>query len=176
MVIEIDFDKIKIRAIKPTDGSLLKEFENKIIAENLLISRKDKRTTEECNLMVNHMYKDVEKGRGVVLIAEYQDRIVGLSSMYFLRQKSGHIGDFGIMLDKNFRYQGLGYKLSQSLINMGKEKLDGLDLIQLGVFAENKPAIKLYEKLGFKVVARIPNKFKYENRYFEEILMHLCLN
>lgn len=176
MVIEIDLDKIKIRAIKPTDGSLLKEFENKIIAENLLISRKDKRTLEECNWMAKHMYQDVEKGSGVVLIAEYQDRIVGLSSMFFLRQKSGHIGDFGIMLDKDFRHQGFGYKLSQSLINMGKEKLDGLDLIQLGVFAENKPAIKLYEKLGFKVVARIPNKFKYENRYFEEILMHLWLN
>jgi len=176
MVNKIDLDKIKIRAIKATDGSLLKEFENKIIAENLLISRKDKRTTEECNLMANHMYQDLEQGRGVVLIAEYQDRIVGLSSMFFLRQKSGHIGDFGIMLDKNFRHLGLGFKLSQSLINMGKEKLDGLDLIQLGVFAENKPAIKLYENLGFKVVARIPNKFKYENRYFEEILMHLCLN
>ncbi len=176
MVIEIDLDKIKIRAIKPTDGSLLKEFENKIIAENLLISRKDKRTLEECNSMVKHMYQDLEKGSGMVLIAEYQDRIVGMSSMFLLRQKSRHIGEFGIMLDKDFRYQGLGHKLSQSLINMGKKNLDGLDLIQLGVFAENKPAIKLYEKLGFKVVARIPNKFKYENRYFEEILMHLWLN
>ena len=171
----MDLNKIVLRAIEPTDSSRMMDFENKIISENIMISRKDLRTLEECTWNAKHMCQDMEKGRGAVLIAEYQDKIVGYSAVFFLRQKSEHIGDFGIMLDKNFRNQGLGTKLSHALIQAAKEKMDGLELIQLGVFAENKPAISLYKKLGFKEVARIPKKYKYNNRYDDEVIMHLWL-
>jgi RimJ/RimL family protein N-acetyltransferase len=41
----------------------------------------------------------------------------------------------------------------------------------LTAFAENKPAIGLYEKHGFKQVGKIPNALFRKNSYSDEIIM-----
>lgn len=47
--------------------------------------------------------------------------------------------------------------------------------IELGVFANNAKAIKLYEQLCFKKIGFIPDAIKGAGKYFDEETMYLQL-
>ncbi len=60
-------------------------------------------------------------------------------------------GEYGILLgDKSFWGKGVGFEISQAVIHFCFNGILKLRKINLGVRAENKPAIKLYSKLGFE--------------------------
>ena len=51
-------------------------------------------------------------------------------------------------------------------------KLNGFELLELGVFEDNEPAIHLYEKLGFVKYGIQPRAFKLKDgTYRDEIIM-----
>jgi len=45
----------------------------------------------------------------------------------------------------------------------------------LEVYVNNEPAIKLYKKMGFKRVARIPKHIQYKGKLIDEFIMQLEL-
>lgn len=63
-----------------------------------------------------------------------------------------HAGSLGISVLPEYRGQGIGLKLMEAALKAAKEK--GLTRIELSVFTDNLPAIKLYEKMGFKCEGR----------------------
>lgn len=79
----------------------------------------------------------------------------------------GHIC-FWVILDElhllnlsvhpDFRRQGFGEKLARFVLQSGREK--GARKASLEVRAGNKPAIGLYEKIGFKVAAIRPGYYR----------------
>jgi ribosomal protein S18 acetylase RimI-like enzyme len=58
------------------------------------------------------------------------------------------IGLFDIVIDSQYRNQGFGKLLIENILKWGKSK--GADRAYLQVLADNAPAIRLYEKVGFK--------------------------
>ncbi|WP_271782863.1 GNAT family N-acetyltransferase [Aquimarina algiphila] len=76
-------------------------------------------------------------------------KIVGIASLCSYKVISGHKGWIeDVVVDLDYRGQGIGEKLIQKLISTGKEK--GLTEIYLFTENEKKAAIRLYLKLGFK--------------------------
>lgn len=59
-----------------------------------------------------------------------------------------HIGLFDITVDKQYRNQGLGKILVENILRWGKNK--GAETGYLQVLIDNTPAIRLYEKIGFR--------------------------
>ena len=175
MDFSIPFKNINIRPLSPKDGQQMKQFEDNLLTEDLFISRKIARNSKQWKSMVENMSQDIENHCGVVLVAVKDDQIVGQSQIFLHSQKSIHIGEFGILLGKNFRSQGFGTKLAQLVIQLAFEQLRSLECVNLGVFANNNPALALYKKLGFKEVANIPKKFKHNDQYSNEIIMQLWL-
>lgn len=53
-------------------------------------------------------------------------------------------------------------------------KKHGLKRIELGVFEFNKPAQKLYQKLGYQEIGRIENFTYYEGNMWSDIRMEKC--
>lgn len=79
-----------------------------------------------------------------------------------------HSGGIGIMIHKDYQNMGVGTALMEALLDVADNWLM-LIRVELGVFEDNKRAIHLYEKLGFKKkglkrLAAIRNG-KYENEY-----------
>jgi len=60
------------------------------------------------------------------------------------------LGLFDIVVDPAFRHHGLGKKIVSSLMQWGKQ--NGAKTAYLQVLSNNIPAIRLYEKLGFKEI------------------------
>ena len=78
------------------------------------------------------------------------EEVVGWCDISSLRHEGfGHCGSLGMGVQRDFRGRGIGTRLIERTIDKAKEM--GLERIELDVFASNRPAIKLYEKLGFVV-------------------------
>lgn len=60
----------------------------------------------------------------------------------------GYVGLFDIVTDEAYRQRGFGVQLMLNLLNWGKE--NGASQAYLQVRPDNQPALRLYEKLGFR--------------------------
>lgn len=90
------------------------------------------------------------------------------------RARIAHQCDFAISVKKKFWGIGVGTSLMMEMINFAKET-NKIEIIHLGVKADNIPAIKLYEKMGFETIGVYKNFFKINGNYSDEILMNLYL-
>lgn len=126
-------------------------------------------TGKPANHSLEEISSIVEQPNLFVLAAfdTYYDKLVGMASlkvvdtrMFTQNYESGFIGD--VVVDENYRGLGIAKKLMETLIDMAK----GLELVHLSLTSNpNNPkrtaAIKLYEKLGFKLIGQINNSNYY---------------
>jgi RimJ/RimL family protein N-acetyltransferase len=91
-----------------------------------------------------------------------------LSTPY--RERISHRGDVAMSVLKEFWRFGVGTYLMHEIIEFAK-KSGKLEILHLGVKADNLSAIKLYEKIGFREIGRVPKFFKINGKYYDEILM-----
>jgi putative acetyltransferase len=111
----------------------------------------------------------------IALVAEHQDKIVGWGSIY----KSSHprwkgLGDLGIYLHQDFHNVGLGTAMTERLLQLAKD--EKMHRIELTVVGENKIALRLYEKFGFKAEGVSKDAFYgQDGKYHDIINMGLIL-
>ena len=111
------------------------------------------RVTEERKRSMGKLLKD--KGC-LVLVAEVGEggkgKLVGNLTMtrYGDVKKSEHVRVLGMLVVDGYREMGVGTKLMEHALRWAEAK-KGVEKVSLGVFSENKRALRLYEKFGFKV-------------------------
>jgi ribosomal protein S18 acetylase RimI-like enzyme len=72
-----------------------------------------------------------------------------------------------------YRRQGIGEALLRACI--AKAKVKGITRIELEARADNVPAIRLYEKLGFVHETLKRNAMRFDGVYFDSVQMSLLL-
>lgn len=73
--------------------------------------------------------------------------------------RSDHIANSAYMIASGYRGKGLGTLLVQASLHMAKHL--GFRAMQFNnVLSQNQVAIKLYEKLGFRIIGSIPSQLK----------------
>ncbi|MEO8559907.1 MAG: GNAT family N-acetyltransferase, partial [Rhodospirillales bacterium] len=83
-----------------------------------------------------------------LFVADAENTIVGWCDIGGMAKPgTTHCGVLGMGLLPAWRGQGLGRKLAEAAL--AKATAIGLERVQLDVYADNAPAIALYEKLGF---------------------------
>lgn len=88
--------------------------------------------------------------------------------------KMRHRCSIGICLKERYWGLGIGKLLMQEQIRCAKKM--GYEQMELGVFADNERAQRLYEKLGFEKWGEIKNAFRLKDgTYRNEIQMGLFL-
>ena len=100
------------------------------------------------------------------------DRAVGNCSIsrYGDQLKFRHRCNFAIALEQAYCGCGLGTLLIERACAMAKEM--GFEQMELGVYADNKRGIALYQKAGFAEYGRIPRAFRLrDDTYIDEITM-----
>lgn len=112
----------------------------------------------------------------IPLVAEYNNRIVGYASIFrhpHPRRKG--TGNLIIYLHQDFHKVGLGTTMLKYLLELARE--EGMHRIGLHVIADNKAAIRLYEKFGFKVEGIMKDSyFGADGKYHDELVMGVILN
>ena len=107
------------------------------------------------NKSQENLIKYSEKLREIFYVIKNQEEIAGYCTYYLkpelslkgLKKKSVI---YSIAVDKKFREKGYGRRLIEE--SMKEMKLNGTYSILLYVNVNNTPAIKLYEKMGFRII------------------------
>ncbi len=82
-----------------------------------------------------------------------------------------NVSELGLLIgNKNYWGKGVGSEACQLVLKYGFETL-GLRKIYLAVYENNPRAIRLYEKLGFKVEGRLRKHVCVDDAYFDKYLM-----
>lgn len=109
-----------------------------------------------------------------VLTALWDGVPCGIANLYLQPyQKLAHQCLFAIIVDEKMRGKGVGTKLIQELMALGKERFK-LQFMHLEVY-EGNPAINLYRRMGFEVYGVHPKFMKDKDRYYDKILMQKYL-
>lgn len=87
------------------------------------------------------------------------------------REGFRHCGQLGMGLLPEVRGQGLGARLAAAAIE--RAWTEGLERIELEVFASNERAIALYRRLGFTVEGVKHRARKLDGRYDDNVFMAL---
>lgn len=99
----------------------------------------------------------------LLLIAEVDGRHIGNCSLMSIGdfKRYRHRCEIAIALYKEYCGLGIGKAMLEAILDIA-EKI-GYEQAELEVIGDNKPAIALYEKLGFKIYGTFPDNMKYEN-------------
>jgi RimJ/RimL family protein N-acetyltransferase len=113
----------------------------------------------------------VRRRKLVMLAAEVDGVIKGNCDVVRAGWKKDHRATLGIIIAKDLRGKGVGEALMRRTIELAARRLKGMEYVDLTVLDYNRRAKRLYSKLGFTVLARIPRGIKEGSRYCDEILM-----
>lgn len=96
-----------------------------------------------------------------MLIAEIDGRHIGNCSLMSVGgyKRYRHRCDIAIALYKEYCGLGIGKAMLETVLDIAEKA--GYEQAELEVIADNKPAIALYEKLGFEIYGRFPDSMKY---------------
>jgi GNAT superfamily N-acetyltransferase len=108
-------------------------------------------------------------------VAEHEGRVVAdaLLRSGFL-PTTGHRCQFAIGIERPHRGQGLGRRLSMQAISWARMQ-PSLAWMDLWVFAHNRPAIALYEKLGFRALDTVADQFRLGGERIDDTHMTMPL-
>lgn len=111
----------------------------------------------------------------ITIVAFYNNKIVGYAQIFkFPHPRRKGTGDTVIYLHQDFHNVGLGTAMLTKLLELAKK--EGLHRVGLHVVADNKQAIHLYQKLGFKIEGVIKDSyFGEDGRYHNQLVMGLIL-
>ena len=112
----------------------------------------------------------------IPLVSEYQGRIIGQAVIHkFPQERRKGIGEFAVYLHDDFQNVGLGTALTKRILKLAKK--EKMHRIELSVVAENKIALRLYEKFGFQIEGTSKDDFYgCDSKYHDVINMGLILS
>ena len=100
---------------------------------------------------LEHTRKWIESDdpNAVNIVAVVDERIVGQAGLQRFSGRRSHAGGIGMGVHDEWRGRGIGAALLTALTDTADNWL-GLKRLELTVFNDNTPAIRLYEKFGFE--------------------------
>lgn len=115
-----------------------------------------------------------EAPNSLAVVAEVDGNIVGMIDFHGRanRKRLAHTGAFGMALSPEFRNEGIGRLLIETLICWA-EGHETIRKIGLAVFSTNTPAIHLYKKMGFLEEGRRFQEVQLSpGEYVDDVLMY----
>ena len=84
------------------------------------------------------------------IVAVLDGRIVANAGVNRLKGRRSHVGDIGMSVHDDFCGRGIGTAMLTTLVDVADNWLN-LRRLELAVYIDNEPAIRLYRKFGFEV-------------------------
>ena len=164
-----DGREVILRTPRWEDLEELMELINSLVDEKAEIARAVKVTRDEEAEWLPKMLASLEKDKLFFLVAEVGRKLVASSDIHFLCGDEKHVGILGIVVKNGFRDLGIGTEVMKTLIEQATTL--GFKVLTLQVFATNRRAIHVYEKVGFVRTGTVPKKHFREGQYIDEVIM-----
>ena len=163
---------VLIRRPEMKDLRQMTEYINSFVDEQAMIQVYKRVTLAAERKWLTKMLVEIRSGKVHLLVAELDGRIVSITNLTKGEGRCAHVAEYGISVLKEYRRLGIASAISKRIIEIGrKDKI--IKLITLKVYVLNKHAIRMYEKLGFHAVARLPRRISYKGKLIDEFIMDL---
>lgn len=118
------------------------------------------------------MWKKRLEGMGdekYALVACVEGQIVAMGGLDLFPKspRRRHVGHIGLAVHDKWHAKGVGTALMKALIDVADNWLN-LSRLELTVFTDNEPAVKLYKKLGF-VVEGTHRKYAFRDGNYADV-------
>lgn len=141
--------KINLTAFKDSDLTYLENWYNDIyFLRNFDMIPAFPRSSQELNFTLKNLRESNDKFMFSINSIE-DEKIIGITGFENILWNNGTATIYIGIGAKNYRGRGIGNEALHLTLEFGFEELN-LHKIQLTVLSYNKPAIRLYEKSGFK--------------------------
>ncbi len=155
------------------DTQILLNFINKVSLEKVHITLQgEQKTFEEEEAWLKTVLKNIEDKKIVMIFTFIENKLAGLSDIVSGSYIKKYIGGFGIIIDSDFRGEGIGKQIMNVVIDQAVKNIANLKIIKLEVFAQNLIARELYKKMGFIEYGLLPKSIFYKNEFVDEVLMY----
>ncbi|WP_343689903.1 GNAT family N-acetyltransferase [Chitinophaga sp.] len=164
---------LELRQAVPDDAPVLLSYFRQLISETdfLLYTREEAATwtVEEEREFILSFSKDTID---LLLLAFAGNQAIGtLSVRQNSFSKEAHIGNLGIGVLHSYWNMGIGRRMMTAAMRWA-EQHPRLEIIQLGVLANNERAIQLYRNFGFMEYGRMQKGIRQpDGSYVDNILM-----
>lgn len=164
------------RQLNPSDLNSVYRWVKEIEAEDTFVTMNpdEPLTRKEVKDFIQNQIKKSKQKKLVKIGIFAGKKYLGGCDIEKLGKRQAHIGSFGIVLLKECRGQGIGFKLALATIKLAQKRL-GIKQIVLNCFANNPVGINFYQKLGFKQYGVHPKAVLYKCEYINEILFYIDL-
>ena len=161
-----------LRQVHPEDARAMLNYLERTSAETHFMVR----LPEEVDFTLEEeerILRNIRKSDKDLMLAVFDgDRVVGNVGVHIFhdRTKVRHRSSLGIAIIQEYCSSVLGTILMERGIDFAKKA--GFEQLELGVFADNDRALRLYKKMGFEEIGRIPRAFRLpDGSYIDEITM-----
>ncbi|MDY6930376.1 MAG: GNAT family N-acetyltransferase [Halobacteriota archaeon] len=155
------------------DAYAYMDFINEIVEENAPINLNWKMSLNDVKNGLRERVDRIRDTQGTAVLAENDGDIAALCEVRRRFGRMAHVADLGIVVGKRHRRLGLGKAISLEVINISK--IEGIEIIRLEAYEDNKAAISLYQSIGFVEEAILKEEVKDHGVYKNCILMSLYL-
>lgn len=114
--------------------------------------------------------KNCNDDNKLLVVSVANDNIISMSNIECHEKKrSRHIAWIGISILPEYRDNGLGTAIMQTMIDWAMAH-PAIEKLSLGVWAQNTPAIRLYEKMGFFEEGRRVKEAKFADGSYDDMV------
>lgn len=103
------------------------------------------------------------------LVACVENEVIGRAGLHTFpnRPRRRHAGGVGMTVRDDWQGKGAGTSLMQAMVDLADKWLN-LSRLELEVYTDNEPAIRLYKKFGFVVEGTL-RQFAYREGEFADV-------
>lgn len=168
-----DGRKVTLRTPTWEDLDDMLDFINSLVEEEAMILMETKQTRDQEVDWLARALSNMEKDRQVRVVAEVDGKMVGQCEVALGAGRKSHVGTLGISVKQGYRDVGIGQELMRELENQARAL--GVETLYLEVYGIS-PAMRLYERLGYREHGRLPGGIKYRGEYVDCVSMYKLIS
>lgn len=156
-----DGSRLTLRSAGPQDAEAVLAYLEATTAETPYLLREPGESSFTPEQERQFLQSRADSPRDLMLLGFYEGELVGSCALASLGpfRRVAHRCDVSIALYRKFCGKGMGTAMMTALL--AQAKAAGYEQAELTVMADNKPAIALYERLGFVSCGTLPHNMKY---------------
>jgi len=165
-VIVAEDREIELWPMTAEDAHALLEFYRSLPPEDLLYLREDVTKPESMTRWV----ETIESEQGWHLLAAYEGHIIADAELdHQFYGWSRHVGELRIVVAPTFRRSGLSTLMVQEVLAQATD--EGLHKVIVQMMVDQRPALRLCEKLGFRHEAVLTEHVQDQHGQFRDLVI-----